>query len=96
MDWASHTQTQTTVTPARTDPGYDPRGADASPDREEEEEEPKKKKTFQKSKQTEDGQWRYCTTEHLHFVFLLFFLNIMSDQKLSDNNELRPLALDGS
>lgn len=30
------------------------------------------------------------------FCFLLFLLNIMSDQKLSDNNELRPLALDGS
>lgn len=41
MDWASHTRTQTTVTPAWTDPGYDPRGADASPGGQEEEE-PKK------------------------------------------------------
>lgn len=28
-------------------------------------------------------------------LFFLFFVNIMSDQKLSDNNELCPLALDG-
>lgn len=76
MDWASRTWMQTTVTPAWTNPGYDPREADASPGvQTEEEEEPKKKKTFQKSEQTENGQWRYCTTEHLHFVyfFVVFF-----------------------
>lgn len=71
MDWASHTRTQTTVTQAWTNPGYDPREADASPGGQtEEEEEPKKKHSKRASRLRTDSDVAVQQNTYILFIFL--------------------------
>lgn len=87
MDWASRTRTQTTVTPAWTNPGYDPREADASPGGQTGGgggTKKKKKHSKRASRLRTDSDITVQQNTYILFIFLLIFLNIMSDQKLSE------------